>query len=688
MRYPDAPRLDMVDQRHGRAVTDPYRWLEDPTDERTVAWSAAQDALFGEHRERWSLRGRLRERVAQLLAAGMVSAPVWRGGRAFFLRREPGQDHPVLLVREPDGTERALVDPALVDPSGTTTLDGWQPSHEGDRLAYLLSTGGTEESEVRVLDVATGALVDGPIDRARHSPVAWLPGGKSYYYVRHLAPDEVPGDNPALYRRVYLHHIGADPAQDRLVFGADAPRGRYFDLDVSPGGRWLAVIGRQGTDPRNDLWLADLHASPAEAPELRAVQLGVDAQAVPRFGPDEDVVHLWTDRDAPRGRVCALSTRDVADPAWRTVVPSDPDTVLTDVAVLGDRLLVVRTRHAVGEVAVHDRHSGAVLAAVRLPGMGTVTELSARPTGGDEAWLGYTDFATPPMVLRVDARSGESAEWAVAPGAVRVPDVVTRQVSYRSADGTEVRMFLLTGRADAARPAGPAPTILYGYGGFNIGQVPAYAPVALAWVEAGGGYAVANLRGGNEEGEQWHRAGMLARKQNVFDDFAAAADWLLDHGYARPDSLGCYGGSNGGLLVGAALTQHPEKFAAVVCSAPLLDMLRYHLFDLGPLWTGEYGCADDPEQFEWLLRYSPYHAVRPGASYPAVLFTVFEGDTRVNPLHARKMAAALQHASAGAGPVLVRRETGVGHSTRAVSRTVELNADVLAFFAVHLGLVG
>jgi prolyl oligopeptidase len=685
MQYPDAPRLDLVEEWHGQPVADPYRWLEDPADERTVAWSAAQDELLRAHRERWPLRGRLRERIAQVLSAGMVTAPAWRGDRAFFLRREPGQDHPVLLVREPDGSERALVDPMLLDPSGTTTLDGWAPSHEGDRLAYLLSTGGTEASEVRVLDVSTGALVEGPIDRARHSPVAWLPGGKAYFYVRHLAPEEVPDDNPVLHRRVYLHQVGADPAQDRLVFGADAPRGRYFDLAVSPGGRWLAVIAQQGTDPRNDLWLADLRAGPPEAPPLRPVQVGVDAQTVPRFGPDEDVVHVWTDRDAPRGRVCRLSTVDVCDPDWVTVVPSDPDAVLTGVVALTDRLVVSRARHAVGEVAVHDARSGAVLAAVPLPGMGTVTELAARPTGGTQAWLGHTDFATPPMVLRVDARTGDSGVWATAPGAVPVPDVVTRQVTYRSADGTEVRMFLLS-RAD--HPARPAPTILYGYGGFNVGQAPGYAPLALSWVRAGGVYAVANLRGGNEEGEQWHRAGMLAHKQNVFDDFAAAADWLVDQGWAEPGCLGCYGGSNGGLLVGAALTQHPERFAAVVCSAPLLDMLRYHLFDLGPLWTGEYGCADDAEQFGWLRGYSPYHAVRSGVAYPAVLFTVFEGDTRVNPLHARKMAAALQHAGAGTAPVLVRRETGVGHSTRAVSRTVELGADVLGFFAARLGLVG
>jgi prolyl oligopeptidase len=667
--YPPAPREDVVDVLHGHEISDPYRWLEDADDPRTKEWSAAQDELFARAQAGWADRDRFRNRLAELLRAGSVGVPVWRGERRFSTRREPDQEHAVLLVAEPGdgGGERVLVDPMVLDPAGTTTLDSWQPSVEGDRLAYAASAGGTEESSVWVLDVATGAVVEGPIDRTRHSDIGWLPGGEEYFYQRHE-----PGEEGIHHRRVYRHRVGTDPAGDELVFGAEAERATYFGIHTSRDGRWLLIAAWRGTDPRNDLWLADLSREPLE---FVPVQRGVDAQAT-------GVVHrgrliLQTDRDAPRGRICVASPAEPG--AWRTLVAEDPEAVLTDFAVIDGAglLAVARSRHAVSEVSVHDLETGAPVAAVELPGLGTLTGLRARPEGGTELWLGYHSYAVPERVLRWDAGSRSVSLDAVAPGAVEPPDVPVRQVVYPSRDGTPVRMFLL-GAGD-----GPRPAVLYGYGGFNISLAPQYWPLALAWVEAGGVFAVANLRGGSEEGEEWHRAGMQAFKQNVFDDFHAAADWLVEAGVAA--RVGCYGGSNGGLLVGAAATQRPDAFEAVVCSAPLLDMVRYELFGLGPNWSGEYGSAADPEQLGWLLGYSPYHRVRPETKYPAVLFTVFEGDTRVDPLHARKMAAALQHATTGDGPVLVRRETGVGHAARAVSRTVDLHADILGFFAHHLG---
>jgi prolyl oligopeptidase len=317
-----------------------------------------------------------------------------------------------------------------------------------------------------------------------------------------------------------------------------------------------------------------------------------------------------------------------------------------------------------------------------VPGLGSVGGIGERPEGGHEAWFVYSDYTTPVSVHRFDARTGEVTLWASAPGAVEVPDVEATQITYTSYDGTEVRMIVI------ARPGGegPRPAILYGYGGFNIPLTPAYSATSLAWVEAGGVYAVANLRGGSEEGEDWHRAGMLDKKQNVFDDFHAAAEKLIADGWTTPDRLGIAGGSNGGLLVGAAITQRPDLYAAAVCSAPLLDMVRYEKFGLGQTWNVEYGSADDPEQLGWLLSYSPYHHVRDGVDYPAVLFTVFDGDTRVDPMHARKMCAALQHATSGDRPILLRREKDVGHGARALSRSVELAADTLAFTARWTGL--
>ena len=668
MEYPHAERLDLVEDLHGHRVADPYRWLEDADDPRTKEWSAAQDDLFARHRDGFGpARDRFRDRLDGLARAGLVSTPVWRGERRFFLRREPNQEHAVLLVVDADGTERALVDPMALDPDGTTTLDTWQPSLSGDRLAYGVSTGGTEESSLYVLDVATGDVLEGPIDRARHTSVGWVLGDEEYFYQRHQ-----PGEEGIHHRRVYRHRVGTDPLTDELVFGADAERATYHGVRTSRDGRWLIVSASRGTDPRNDLWLADLAATDLA---FTPIQTDVDARA---YGNVHDgTLILWTDRDAPRGRLC---TAPVGDPtAWQTLVPEDPEAVLEDYAVIdGAGLLAVAwVRHAVGEVTVHDLATGAPVSRLPLPGVGTVVGMRARPVGGEDLWLAYQSYDAPQQVLHWRAGADAVTVEAVVPGPVAPPKISTRQVVYRSLDGTPVHMFVL----EPAGP-GPKPTILYGYGGFDISLVPQYWPLALAWVEAGGVFAVANLRGGSEEGEEWHRAGMLANKQNVFDDFHAAADFLVAEGIAS--TVGCYGGSNGGLLVGAALTQRPDRFAAVVCSAPLLDMVRYEQFGLGPNWSGEYGSAADPEQLGWLLAYSPYHRVTPGTPYPAVLFTVFEGDTRVDPLHARKTAAALQHATTADKPVLIRRETGVGHSARAVTRTVDLNADVLAFFHRHL----
>jgi prolyl oligopeptidase len=684
MDYPSAPRDDLVEVLHGTPVADPYRWLEDVADPRTEEWSAAQDRLFAAARDGWAGKDWLRARLAELLAVGEVSVPVWRGERHFLVRREAGQEHGVLLVVEPSGAERTLVDPMAIDASGATTLDHWVPSEEGDRLAYLLSTGGDEQSAIRVLDVPTGELVEGPIDRAPYSSVAWLPGGREYFCTRYLDPALVPDDNAQLHRRVYRHTVGADPETDALVFGDGAPRGMYFDVGVSRNGRWLAVSAQQGTDAANDLHLANLAAP---APDFAPLQSGVDALTSIAVDAAGTIGYLWTRRDAPRGRICTiplgLSGVDVSTMEWTELVAEDPEAVLQDFVLLEEagQLLVSWRRHAVSELTVHDRMTGRLLRRLELPGIGSVGSLSARPEGGDEAWFSYTDFTTPEQVLRYDAGTGEVSLWAAPPGAPPAVQVATRQVTYPSRDGTPVRMFLI----EPVGPPEPRPTILYGYGGFNISQEPAFTAGILTWVRAGGAYAVACLRGGSEEGETWHRAGMLRHKQNVFDDFHAAGDWLVSHGICTPATLGIRGGSNGGLLVGAALTQRPETYAAVVCSAPLLDMLRYERFGLGPLWTGEYGSVADPEPFSWLLAYSPYHNVRDGVAYPSVLFTVFEGDNRVDPLHARKLAAALQHASRG-GPVLVRRERDVGHAGRAVTRAVDLAADQLAFLGDALRL--
>ncbi len=686
--YPDAERLPLVETLHGTPVPDPYRWLEDAEDARTESWSTAQDALFAEARDSWPGKDHVRRRVTELVGAGIVTAPVWRGDRQFVMRRSAEQEHAVLIVIEADGSERTLIDPMELDASGTTTLDTWQPSKEGDLLAYQLSEGGTEESVLRVMDVASGDLVDGPIDRARYSPVAWLPGGKSYYYVRRLPADQIPEDEEQFHRRVWLHHVGSDPDTDTMIFGDGLDATNYYGVTVSRDGRWMSITAAAGTEPRNDLWVADIAASAPDKPDLVTVQEGVDAQTSLHFGRD-GLIYAYTNSHAPRGRILVTEPGVWSLDDWRVLVPEDPEAVLEGWAVLDGEalpdpvLLVVRSHHAVGRIHRHDLRSGAETGSVPMPGLGTVAGISDRPEGGHEAWFGYTDHVTPASVYHYDAVTDATSLWASAPGSVDVPPATSEQVVYASKDGTPVRMFVIR-RAD--RTAGPAPTILNGYGGFGVPLTPAYSATILAWVEAGGVYVVANLRGGGEEGEDWHRAGMRGTKQNVFDDFHSAAEWLIDHGVTTADQLTISGGSNGGLLVGAALTQRPDLYSAVICAAPLLDMVRYEEYGLGPTWSDEYGSASDPTELQWLLSYSPYHHVRDGVDYPATLFTIFDGDTRVDPLHGRKMAAAMQHSTSGIRPVLVRRESDVGHGARAVTRAVELSVDTLTFAAAHTGL--
>ena len=689
--YPEARRLDLTEEILGRQVSDPYRWMEEADRAERADWLRAQSALFAEQREGWPGRDILAERVRELLSVGVVGTPTWRGERSFFTRRDPGQEHAVLCTQAvPGGPVEVLIDPVAIDPSGLTTLDAWQPDKEGRLLAYQLSEGGDEESLLRVLDVGTGSLVDGPIDRCRYSNVAWLPGGKAFYYTRRLPPSEVPAGESQYHRRVYLHQVGTAADEDALIFGAGRDKTDYYYASVSRDGRWLALSASRGTAPRNDLWLADLSLSDPSSPELRVVQEEVDAQTSVRVGRD-GLLYLFTDFGAPRGRIAVADPRTAADRAsWRELIGEDPEAVLRGYALLDGAelprpvLVASWTRHALSEITVHDLASGDLVARVVLPGLGTAGGLSERPEGGHEAWFGYTDYTTPPLVLRFDARDSSVGTWAVAPGSVAVPAVTARQVTYESLDGTLVRMLVISG-SDA--PPGPRPTILTGYGGFDISLTPAYSPSALAWTEAGGVYAVANLRGGSEEGEDWHRAGMLDRKQNVFDDFRCAAEALIRDGWTTAGQLAISGGSNGGLLVGAALVQKPGLYAAVICSAPLLDMVRYERFGLGQTWNVEYGSASDATQLGWLLSYSPYHHAVPGTAYPAVLFTVFTNDTRVDPVHAYKMCAALQHAASSGFPVLLRAEDQVGHGARAVSRTAELAGDTLAFAARYTGLI-
>jgi len=671
--YPPAPTDDVVETLHGLEIRDPYRWLEDAGSEATRAWTEAQDALARVHLDKLPGRRRIEDRLRELALFGAVYAPDVRKGRKFFLRREGDQEHAVLVVSEPDESERTLIDPAALDPDMTTTLDYYVPSLDGRRLAYGLSKGGSEEATLHVMDVASGQDLGERIDRTRYSSIAWLPGAESFFYVRRLPPELVPKGEEQFHRRVYLHRIGSNPDQDEEIFGAGRdPRDFYF-MTSSLDGRWLIIHSRTGTDEATDVYLADLHGDRVLQPVIE------DADARTFIRVHRGRMYILTNLHAPRFRIA------VADPVtpqvWSNLVP-EAEGVIEDFAVASGMLAASVSENATSRLRVYDAFAGALHREVPLPQLGTVLGVSADNHDGDEIFVGFTSFTVPPEVLRYHLPSGALQPWARPSGAVNAERFEVRQVFVRSKDGTSVPMFVIKDRRTPVD--GTAQGVLTGYGGFNISRPPVFLGLWLDWLERGGVFALANLRGGGEYGEEWHRAGMRGQKQNVFDDFIAAAEHLIGDGFVAADRLAIYGRSNGGLLVGAAMTQRPELFRAVVCGAPLLDMVRYEQFGLGRLWSGEFGSAEDPEALRWLFEYSPYHHVRDDVPYPAVLFVTYESDTRVDPMHARKMAARLQAASRSDRPIILRRETQAGHAGKALSRVIEDTLDTLAFLYTEL----
>jgi prolyl oligopeptidase len=683
-----ARRDPTTDLLHGCAVPDPYRWLEDGDATACAAWLAGQDAAFTAAARAWPGRDAFRALLADAAGAGgaatpVASPPVWRRGRRFALRRAPGQRLPVLVTAPPGGAERVLLDPLALDPSGAATLDSWRPSPSGRLLAYQVSRGGDERPLLRVLDTARGTAVGGTLAPGRVTAVAWLPDDSGFYYVD--TPGHVPG------RRLRLHRVGVDPAADPVLLTTDLPQ---MSVTTAPGGRHVMVSAAPGATSGNLLWLAEHPRAPAAGLRPVLVHDGTadGSRAVLRFAPGGRV-YAVTDSGAPFGRLCAVDPARPGSAHWREVVAEDPGAVLGDCAPLTDPatgapvLLLLLSREGAGVLRVHTA-DGALIADIPAPGPGGVSRLTAPPDGGPAAWCAYSDFTTPPAVYRVDLGARRCVpdpggpRRADPPAGARRPEV--RALDYPSHDGVPVRLHLVA----PSGADGPLPTLLTAYGGFGASTPPAYSPAAAAWVRAGGAYAVAHVRGGGERGTGWHAAGRGAAKPVAIDDFTAAARWLVEQRWTAPDRLAVRGASHSGLLVAAAVTRRPDLYAAAVCSDAVTDMLRYHRFGQGRLWTEEFGTADDPGMFATLLGYSPYHRVRPGTPYPAVLLTCARTDPRVDSLHTRKLAAALQHATASGAdrPVLLRCEDGVGHGLRSLDRWLALQTDVLAFCAAHTGL--
>jgi prolyl oligopeptidase len=666
----------VVDEMHGEHVPDPYRWLEDGESSETRAWTAAQNSLTEKYLSAVPARAAIRHRLEQLLAIDALGAPTPAGGRYFYVRRRQNQNQPILYVRDGvHGPDRVLIDPNALNPEGTTALDWYFPSDDGRLIAYGLSEDGSEQSVLHVLDVTSGTVHAERIVRTRAADVAWLPDGTGFYYTRYPRPGDVPEDEAQYHRAVYLHRLGEDPAGDLPVFKPETKE-HWPSVDLSPDGRWLIVMVARTFD-QTDVYLQDRQENSPLVAVVRDRPFSYEARVV------RDVIYIRTNEDTPNHRLFTAHPARPSREEWREIVPARADAVLDGFLVTRETLVLSYLERAVSRLRLADLHGGSIRD-VGLPTIGSVFGWGAEPEGS-ELFYGFSSYTVPPGIYRVELPSGTQELWQRVEADIDPQQFEVHQQRYASRDGTAVTMFLVH-RRGLVRD-GQNPVYLTGYGGFNIPMTPGFSRSLLAWLEQGGVVAVPNLRGGGEYGEAWHQAGMLGKKQNTFDDFVAAAEYLIAERYTSPERLAAAGGSNGGLLMGAVLTQRPDLFRAVVIQVPLLDMLRYERFLIARLWIPEYGSAADAAQFRWLRAYSPYHRVRDHTAYPAVLLATAESDTRVDPMHARKMTARLQAATSSDRPVLLRLEPRAGHGAgKPISKVLEELVDTWSFVVAELGV--
>jgi len=696
-------RGDVVENLHGQAIADPYRWLEDAASNEVEAWTAAQTAYLRKTLDAIPGRADLERELWAVHEAGSLGTPIARplgprgpkrAWRYFYTRRDGKQNQPVLYVRDGvDGADRPLFDVNRLD---AHALDWWFPSEDGRLVAYGVSADGSEESVLHVRNVATGVDLPDTIERTRACSLAWLPDGRAFYYTRYPGTGTVPAAEEPYHRQVFFHRLGdaatADAAVSGPLLGPDRDMKDWPSVALSPRGRYLAIVISQGWS-KSELYLVDRSAGKPQ----QAWPIAVGQDAIFDLAElTDDALFIRTNQGAPRYRLYEVPLPKSGPPArsaWREVLPEGPHP-LQQVAMVGNTLAALFLEDAASRVRLFDR-AGKPFGDVALPALGSVGGLSGHPEG-DELFVPFTSFLAPTSILRqplparrarqVSAKAPPPAVvWRKIASPVAADDFVVTRDRARSKDGTVVPLFVVHRRGLERGPN--TPTVLYGYGGFNVNMTPGWSPALLPFLQRGGVYVLSILRGGGEYGETWHQAGMGARKQNVFDDFLAAAAHLVATRVTSPAHLAIMGRSNGGLLMGAALTQRPDLFRAVVCGVPLLDMLRYHKFRLAQLWIPEYGAADDAEAFAWLRAYSPYHHVRDGVAYPTVLLTTAASDTRVDPLHARKMAARLQAATSSNQPILLRLETQAGHGAgKPLDKVIAQLVDEWSFLFSALGV--
>ena len=656
--YPPTLRGDQVDALHGVQVSDPYRWLEDGQSAEVKRWADDQNTLTRGYTAKLPGRETLVARFKELFYVESAGTPRHVGNRLFYPRRDAGKEKATIYWRardpgRPGGVEHVLLDPNTWSTDGSVSLGVWSVSYDGKKVAYTVKANNSDEATLYVMDVATGkkSEVD-VIEGAKYASPSWTPSSDAFYYTWLPvagAAGVSAADRPG-YAEVRLHKLGTDPSKDSLVHEKTGDPKTFVSAGVGKDGRWLIATIEHGWTS-TDVYFQDLRSA---KPEWRPLVAGVDARY--DVSVDGDRFFVWTNEGASRYRVFRVDPAHPARELWKEIVAERPDATLEAVSVVGHRLSLGYLKDVVSHVELRDE-DGKLVREIELPTLGSASVLSGE-VDDDVAFYSFNSFTYPTEIFETSIKSGATSTFYKLKVPVDPSKYAVEQLFATSKDGTKVPFFVVHAK-DLAR-TGNTPTMLYGYGGFQAAQTPAFSSSIYPWLERGGIWAVANLRGGSEYGEEWHRQGMRHVKQHVFDDYFAVAEELVKEGFTRPDKLGALGGSNGGLLVGAAITQRPDLFRVALCGVPLLDMVRYHLFGSGKTWISEYGSADDADDFAALFAYSPYHHVAKGTKYPSTLILSADSDDRVDPMHARKFAAELQWASSG-GPVLLRIEKHSGH---------------------------
>ncbi|MNK59659.1 Prolyl endopeptidase precursor [compost metagenome] len=678
LTYPHAPRSSQADLYHGKLVADPYRWLEDTESPETRRWIEAQNALTRQVLDGIPRRDALKKRMTELWNFERYGVPFREGNRTFFFKNDGLQNQSVLYtMRNLDETPKVLIDPNAFSKDGTVALGGTSVSPDGRYIAYSISTSGSDWREWKVRDIDTGKDLSDHLKWAKFSGASWTRDGKGFFYSRYDAPKGNDLKEANYYQKLYYHRLGTPQSEDTLVYERPDQKEWGFYGAVSEDGRYLILTISQGTDPNNRLYVKDL--SDPKSPVVPLLDKADASYSV--IGNDGPIFWLLTTQSAPRGRVIALDLRKPE--SWKEVIPQSAEN-LEDVSLLGDYFVATTLKDAQSVVNVY-RMDGRFVREVKLPGIGSAWGFGGKRRDA-ETFYAFTSFTSPIAIYRYDLATGQSTLFRKPQVDVDPSRFETQQVFYTSKDGTRVPMFIT--HRKGLKLDGKNPTYLYGYGGFNVSLTPTFSVSNLVWMEQGGVYAMPNLRGGGEYGQDWHQAGTKLSKQNVFDDFIAAAEWLIANGYTSSEKLAIGGGSNGGLLVGACMTQRPELFKAAVPEVGVLDMLRYQHFTIGWAWASDYGLSSDPAEFKALLAYSPVHNVKPGTRYPATLVMTADHDDRVFPAHSFKFAAALQHAHAHGGhrtPALIRIETRAGHGAgKPTAKIIEEASDRWGFLLHHL----